>query len=131
MEHQEKIGAFHRCKQNCVFEAKPCETKGLQECPKCHNTSISKASCKDTEGSRPIMVKPFCDWGNPRKHLKLGTSSIEEEESGEESSDGESFDDVEDPDMRDEEVCVEDFSPWRICESDRRCFCWLLCSRDF
>ena len=118
LKHQEKMSAFHRCKQNCVCEAKPCEAKGLRECPQCHNilqSVCSKASCKDTEGSRPIMVKPFCDWGNPRKHLKFGTSSgieeEEEEESGEESSDGDSFDDVEDADMRDEEERVEDFHP--------------------
>ena len=38
----------------------------LQECPCYHNvlkSTCSKASCWDETGSKPIMIKPFCDIG--------------------------------------------------------------------
>ena len=50
-----------------------CAATKLQECPCCHNvlkSTCSKASCWGETGSKPTLIKPFCDIG-PKKSLQF------------------------------------------------------------
>ena len=92
-DQQNRISAFHRCKIQCSCDSQPCQAKGLRECSQCHNilrSVCSRAQCKKEDGSKPPMLKPFCEEGKPKKKLmynerkKRKVQETDEEESEEE-----------------------------------------------
>ena len=90
---QHQIEIFFKCKEECTCGKDVCAATKLRECPCCHNvlkSTCSKASCRGETGSKPIMIKPFCDIG-----LK---KSIQFESDEDDIEDGDADDDISDAD---------------------------------
>ena len=50
--------AFLRCKWGCLSNVRPCEAKGLKQCPVCFNALKSVCSKKESavKGEKPVML---------------------------------------------------------------------------
>ena len=72
-KQQHQIEAFYKYKKECTCGKNVCAAIKLRQCSCCHNvlkSTCSKASCRGKTGSKPLMIKPFCEIG-PKKCLQF------------------------------------------------------------
>ena len=110
-KQQQQIEAFFKCMEECTWDKNVCAATKLRECPCCHNvltSTCSKASCRGETGSKPIMIKPFCDIGSKKSlQFESDEDDIEDDDADEDMSDADDDMSVDD-DLSDADKVIDD-----------------------
>ena len=92
---------FIKCKDKCNCEMEVCNALLLKQCPVCHNVQKSrcgKASCRDENGDKPLMLIPAAATAGTAARSRRNLSSRLREVVTDESSDEEDSEDFSDLD---------------------------------
>ena len=104
---QQQIEPFFKCKEKCTCGKNVCNQALRMPCCNVLKSTCSKVLCRGETGTKPIMIKPFCDI-RPKKSLQFESdeNDIEYDDADYDMSDV--YDDMSDTDkVIDDELISE------------------------